>query len=640
MPIADHKAGAISGRIRRHRVTTACIECRNRRVKCDRLKPACLQCSRTLRPCNYARTRVKKIEFEHVTGVQPNVQSEDSWTSVLNLQRDAPRVAGSTDVSKPSWIVAEEEELCLPRPRRCIPGPHGTPINSLGFSYFTLLANELPSAELCGTFFENFLRTVHPVVPVCHVPTLEREYANFWKNLSSNTSAELWLLVSAILYTGSHNLPYPDQTSSKLLHLLGDVASHMELASYYICDQDSALQLLQAHLIMNTYRTNQLSPFAAFGFLPQAIRFGQQLRLHVEHHTKRNEKISSNTSCNFESAEAQRRIWYHLVFLDVESVIANGLPPIIRSDGYVTKLPSMAYDTSLSLHSDEQQAGNVGSMMIAMQGQYQWARHMQKWFESLPTPTEVTSFKTLIEHLLLLIPKDGSIENEWVRTYLRMQIDRAYCMLGLRFWQLDRFTGTGCQSEIVRTARSFLTNYLKLSILSPNLSWFLPGLIQPLHALIILLMHLSTCTDICSEESLSRSLLDDVFELRVSRILAGTIISEKARINSEKIPQRANSRYSMLVELRARIWKRCGWDRDGKGKDPWGGRLDDFDEDEDATKEAAEGVTDVELKDGLQSSLLSESFQPQSIGDLMDEDPLNMFQWDKWEGLTEGLFVP
>ncbi len=27
------------------------------------------------------------------------------------------------------------------------------------------------------------------------------------------------------------------------------------------------------------------------------------------------------------------------------------------------------------------------------------------------------------------------------------------------------------------------------------------------------------------------------------------------------------------------------------------------------------------------------------FGDLIGEDPLDMFHWDKWEGLAEGLFV-
>lgn len=156
-------------------------------------------------------------------------------------------------------------------------------------------------------------------------------------------------------------------------------------------------------------------------------------------------------------------------------------------------------------------------------------------------------------------------------------------------------------------------------------------------------MHLSTCPDLCSEERLSRLLLDNVFELRVSRILAGTIISEKAEIKGEKIPQRANSRYSMLVDLRSRVWKRCGWDKDGKGKDPWNGRLDDLDEVEDADRYQNQAVdldvvAEAGSDEGQQHLAASSTLQLESP-EFLDEDLLDMFHWDQWEGLTEGLFV-
>lgn len=341
--------------------------------------------------------------------------------------------------------------MSLPRTERCIAHPQATPINSLGPKFFSSLTDGLPSAELCETFFRNFLRTVHPIVPVCHAPTLEREYIKFWASLSSHTSAETLLLMLAILYTGSHNVSGTEENSSAvLLQLYNEAQAQFNLTSYYIRDQHSALQLLQAHLIMKTYRANQLAPFAAFGFLPQAIRFGQMLKLHVEPRTIREEKLSTEADLGHEDTEARRRTWYHLIFLDVESVIANGLPPIIRSDGYTTNLPFMFHDSKFAANSYENRSEDIDPMMVAMQGHYQWARHMQKWFEILPTHTEVACFKTSIEQLLLLIPENCLTENSWASTYLKIQIDRAYCMLGLRFWQLDRFSGTRCQSEIVR----------------------------------------------------------------------------------------------------------------------------------------------------------------------------------------------
>ena len=87
-------------------------------------------------------------------------------------------------------------------------------------------------------------------------------------------------------------------------------------------------------------------------------------------------------------------------------------------------------------------------MMLAMKGHWLWAQRMQKWSQASPDQDEVIRFKRDTEHLLEVL--GDAQEHEWSRVYLEMQIDRAYCMLGLRFWQLEQFKGTGCRSEVVR----------------------------------------------------------------------------------------------------------------------------------------------------------------------------------------------
>ena len=73
----------------------------------------------------------------------------------------------------------------------------------------------------------------------------------------------------------------------------------------------------------------------------------------------------------------------------------------------------------------------LSPMMVAMQGHRQWAQRMQTWFEGMPNQNDVIRFSRLIENFLGLV--SDCKENEWPRTFLKMQTDRAYCMLGLRF---------------------------------------------------------------------------------------------------------------------------------------------------------------------------------------------------------------
>jgi hypothetical protein len=152
-------------------------------------------------------------------------------------------------------------------------------------------------------------------------------------------------------------------------------------------------------------------------------------------------------------------------------------------------------------------------------------------------------------------------------------------------------------------------------------------------------MHLSTCPNIEEEEVLSRVLLDTIVGLRVKRLMNGTINPQ----------HRVNPRYSILVGLRKRIWAKVGWDTDGKGIDPFGGRLKDgvvsgwYEETMGDLQISENGVGRLlgeQALDTNKSELSSEGgiglegFDSIIAGDLSD-----MFQWDEWESLASEFFL-
>ena len=212
---------------------------------------------------------------------------------------------------------------------------------------------------------------------------------------------------------------------------------------------------------------------------------------------------------------------------------------------------------------------------------------------------------------------------------------------------------TRCSRGTNRTSRSFLAHYIYLSTLpsSRQFFWFIPGLIQPLHALIILLLHLSACTHIVEEETLSRTLLDSSMGLRVDRIMKGSTLPVGAVIRADDQLQRGNPRYLILKELRKRVWRKVGWDRDGKGVDPWHGRLELEEVVEggfkDVTKDTYSGQSEVEgasneaqLRGGLNEEWFGEeSMNLVDFDSVMTGDPSDMFQWDEWESLTSEFFA-
>ena len=318
--------------------------------------------------------------------------------------------------------------------------PQIIPLRALGDKFVSAVTNHFLSPEDFQPFFESFLLGIHPIIPVCHIPTLYQQYEEFWKTTSPSYSVESLALMLAVLYTGAANLnDVDDLKSCALLQLYEEIFCMVDFGSYHTKNMSASIQLLQAYVIMSTFQASRLAPFSVFGFLPQVIRFAQSLRLHTE-------AKQGNTT----EVEVRRRLWWHLLSLDIESTIATGLPTIIHHTGYTTQIPALCQNSAitdvdglLSTQSD------CCPLTIAMHGHWEWAHRMETWFACLPSREEVSSFKAVIQSLVDLVPEKKQPQNEWAKAYLRMQVDRAHCMLGLRFWQLDQYKGTACHSEVV-----------------------------------------------------------------------------------------------------------------------------------------------------------------------------------------------
>ncbi|OKL59148.1 hypothetical protein UA08_05720 [Talaromyces atroroseus] len=610
---------------------------RRRQVRCDWSRLVCMRCLRGGRSCEYTNVVVPTIEFIPYRGQQDIIcltSSSETWKSVIEQQATSETQQRAQDI--PFRTLSEGEggrqragesyttqpaipaEILAPKSISDYPF---VPISSLGDAVVSSVWTKLPSRDGCKSVFESFVLTIHPIIPVCHIPTLRKVYSKFWDDLSPNTSAELLLLVLAILYTNVANSSDSEASiQSSAIHELYDELAHaLDLSSYYVTQSPSSIMLLQGFLIMNTFRAGHLAPFTAFGFLPITIRFAQSLRLHVD----------QNTESDVDR-DVQRRLWWHLVFLDVESTIASGLPAIISSVSFTTKIPSITWDDA----AVGSEANNLSPMMIAMQGHWEWACRMQIWYERKPEQHEITYFGRVMENLLKMLGESG--EDEWARVYLQMLIDRAYCMLGLRFWQLDLFKGMDCHSEIVRTSRSFLERFLRLATLPQSLrrDWFVPGLIQPIHALIVLLVHLDGCTCPDEEAILSKDLIDQVISLR-----QGRIVNRGHSINLPtprfKNLRQHNSRYLTLISLKTRVWHKLGW------LAPYASNPQDEPDGGLGINQPYGATLNPDIDVGFGSEYPTEN----SISALWDDFvagaslDANTTDWDEWNHLSAGVFM-
>ena len=85
--------------------------------------------------------------------------------------------------------------------------------------------------------------------------------------------------------------------------------------------------------------------------------------------------------------------------------------------------------------------------------------------------------------------------------------------------------------------------------------------------MIILLLHLTSCSALDYEASLqSNMLLARTFELVGNRLQRGRLVSSNAdTLRSQGKSDKANLIYCLLEKLRKRVWKRASWQQGGQG---------------------------------------------------------------------------
>ena len=201
--------------------------------------------------------------------------------------------------------------------------------------------------------------------------------------------------------------------------------------------------------------------------------------------------------------------------------------------------------------------------------------------------------------------------------------------------------------RIYRTYRSFLQKYLHLSdlLVAQGFSWFIPGFIQPFHALVILFLHLRDCSHSDEESWLSQSLVDQIFQIRMNHILRWSDIPVEAILTANKrdvatLPK-SNPRYRMLWNLRENVWGRHGCPIPII-EEP----VQEISQKDTAMQPRTTNEDDIGKADapvnlitcGDQASI-ADSPTADVLDDLLNTDPMDLLDWHDCESASDGLFA-
>lgn len=139
----------------------------------------------------------------------------------------------------------------------------------------------LPTFEQCSRIFQAFKTSVHPIVPICHLPSLERILIQFWTDYTFDTSGDTLALLLSIIYTGSISSS-DEQDATLAVSVYRSYEQLLHKMAFPTNMSKATIPLLQSFMLVHTCRASQVEVLSSFGFLSPAVRAAQSLKLHIE----------------------------------------------------------------------------------------------------------------------------------------------------------------------------------------------------------------------------------------------------------------------------------------------------------------------------------------------------------------------
>ncbi|KAJ5942552.1 hypothetical protein N7516_002720 [Penicillium verrucosum] len=391
---------------RRNRVIHSCLECRRRKMKCDRKNP-CQNCCASLLRCVYvptvnadAQLRQRLTEMKEAKdaiddtfrGINGSPQSDDSNTSAddgyleptpLAVQDAAYADEADDDIEDLGFRIgrmrmgariggyyrpniADEILLCLQQNPRGPPTPmmtSGTTEDLLRPGpYFTVpstdylfsqassgkdLTRFLPPRTAADKLMECYWDAVHPVSRVVHRPSFTQRYETLWETIENGypVPPSLAAIVYSILFSASVAMSQ-EQISELCQTSKQDLKDNLQLGTERALGR---AQLLRASKFETLQAFTAQLPIClneisrAHSVLTgMLIRLAECMGLHRD-----------PTEFGFSPVECHTRrlVWYQICYLDLKTSSAQGPRPFIHRDGYTTRLPLDV--TSLRTHTKD-----------------------------------------------------------------------------------------------------------------------------------------------------------------------------------------------------------------------------------------------------------------------------------------------
>ncbi|KAL4747430.1 hypothetical protein BDW72DRAFT_209628 [Aspergillus terricola var. indicus] len=276
--------------VKKPRPAFSCLTCRTRKVRCGREQPECANCRRMNKVCKYQST-------SKVSDNQRNKQSQSHIDrSTVSLLDVAPRI--------PSRVRRVDDSLLDLTPFRKKATADPLPPH-IDFLTIASILERLPDKYICDGFVQTFLTSVYPLYPLIDLP-------NFQSCIPSTLLKDVTMncVLFAVLYAGAAASAPTSQESATTKNLESDVSTALAA-----CDHlgHPTVNSVAASLIIDPFMSKDLGAVEYGQWVSSTVRLAQSIGLHRP------------------EMSLERRVWAHIVWLDIQHSLLTGLPPAVTA---------------------------------------------------------------------------------------------------------------------------------------------------------------------------------------------------------------------------------------------------------------------------------------------------------------------
>ena len=333
----------IKAKQKRNKPTLSCLECVERKTKCNRGRP-CLACVKRSSGCEYSAVanlmatahcngsgKASPNKARHVTKPPTKIR-KTSTASTLTSPTTTDN--GWAQIDKRAHMTPRDSTVSSPYLLSNVPYSSATPSNVFGMgtqhpfsNYWTCqgglpeVISVMPSKEQADILIAKYFEAVDPVYPFIHRRSFYADYERFWASMEERgkTDAAMVALHYAMFALGTQFLQYPAYEERSTTAEFYCSAANQALRIYSYLNRTS-MRAIQAMLLMAYFLMNDNHASDAYAWAGIHLRQSYAMRLH------RDPDIVVPEASVVEKQQ-RRKLWQAVFFHDTFLTVLLKLPP-------------------------------------------------------------------------------------------------------------------------------------------------------------------------------------------------------------------------------------------------------------------------------------------------------------------------